>query len=116
LQELEKMDKETSAAEYSQKEKEELFERLTDVVHVPLTKETRENLYAIFNEDFMETYTNCGNFNEFMFSSAVFVNWDDDVLVYSKKQFDDFVAETTRFGSWEEMMNKGAEDYRSRTQ
>ncbi|MDR1571787.1 MAG: hypothetical protein LBS32_04605 [Clostridiales Family XIII bacterium] len=82
-----------------------------DVVRVPLTEETRRGLAAVFSPGFMREYTKCGSFEEFMFSSAVFVNWDSALLVYSKRQFDAFVAETTSFGTWQEMMEKGREVY-----
>ncbi|MDR3364210.1 MAG: hypothetical protein LBS91_04590 [Clostridiales Family XIII bacterium] len=83
-------------------------------MHVPFSEETRANLREVFDDAFMREYTKCANLDEFMFSSAVFVNWDDAALVYSKQRFDAFVAETTRFGSWEEMLRKGAEDYAAR--
>jgi hypothetical protein len=83
-----------------------------DVARVPFSEKTRNNLTSVFDAGFMREYTNCRSFEEFMFSSAVFVNWDSPLLVYSKKQFDSFVSETTSFGTWREMLEKGAEVYR----
>jgi|GEM_PF-2190410 hypothetical protein len=80
-----------------------------DVMRIPFSEETKQNLRLIFNEVFMQEYTNCRSFDEFMFSSAVFINWDSSLLVYSKAQFDIFVSEATSFKTWDEMMKKGAE-------
>lgn len=80
-----------------------------DIMRVPFSEETKRNLQQVFHEEFMQKYTNCKSFDEFMFSSAVFINWESSLLVYSKAQFDIFVSEATSFNSWEEMMNKAAE-------
>ncbi|GHU68381.1 hypothetical protein AGMMS49983_20960 [Clostridia bacterium] len=80
-----------------------------DVVRIPFSAETRANLELIFNDKFMQTYTNCNSFEEFMFSSAVIVNWDDKILVYSRSRFDTFVTEVSGFKTWDEMLHKGAE-------
>jgi hypothetical protein len=98
----------------SGRKKEEIMNMLgygDEIMRVPFPESTRENLCAVFNSDFMKKYTNCESFEEFMFSSAVFVNWDSALLVYSKKQFDAFVSETTSFGTWRAMLEKGGEVY-----
>ncbi|MDR0874894.1 MAG: hypothetical protein LBN12_01645 [Clostridiales Family XIII bacterium] len=82
-----------------------------DFVKIPFSQETRANLRAVFDDAFMQANTNCADFDAFMFSSAVFVNWDDDLLVYSKSRFDTFVSEATRFEDWDEMLRAGAADY-----
>jgi hypothetical protein len=82
-----------------------------DVTRVPFSDETREHLKSIFNDTFMQAYTTCNSFEEFMFSSAVIVNWDDSILVYSRSRFDTFVTEVSSFKTWDEMLHKGAEEY-----
>lgn len=58
----------------------------------------------IFSDEFMAEHTNFDNFDGFKFSSAVIVNWEAETLVYSKTLLDNFVKESTRFSSWEEMI------------
>lgn len=86
-----------------------------DIMRIPCCKKTINNLYEIFNDVFMKAYTNCNSFDEFMFSSAVFINWESEVLVYSKIQFNIFVSETTSFKTWDEMIQKGTELYLKRS-
>ncbi|MDR3294543.1 MAG: hypothetical protein LBT26_01760 [Clostridiales Family XIII bacterium] len=96
--------------------KEALMDRLgygSDVMRVPFSEDTRNNLKEFFSDAFMQTYTRCRSFEEFMFSSAVFVNWDAPLLVYSKTRFDTFVSETTSFTTWDEMLEKGGEIYQN---
>jgi len=78
---------------------------------VEYTKELKELLENIFNDTFMQQNTNFENFKNFQFSSAVFVNWNSDKLIYEKSVFDGFVGESTNFKSWEEMVKKGTEVY-----
>ena len=82
-----------------------------DLVRVNLPEASRANLHRILNDGFMKKYTKCENLEAFMFSSAVFVNWEDETLVYSEERLDAFVAETTQFKSWMEMLGKAAEEY-----
>ena len=84
-----------------------------DITRIVFLEESRKNLHAVLNEGFMQKYTKCENLDAFMFSSAVFVNWDDDLLVYSKARLDAFVSETTQFEAWEEMLAKASEEYAS---
>jgi hypothetical protein len=82
-----------------------------DIEKVPFSEDTRKGVSVIFNDAFMQEYTNCKSFDEFMFSSAVFINWDSDLLVYSKSQFDMFVSEVSVFSTWDEMLKKAGEVY-----
>lgn len=82
-----------------------------DIMRVPCSEKTIRNLHEIFNDKFMHEFTNCKSFDEFKFSSAVFINWESSLLVYSKTQFDIFVSEATSFKTWDEMLEKGSELY-----
>ena len=82
-----------------------------DLVRMPFSAGTRGNLRELLDDRFMQAYTTCSDLDAFMFSSAVFVNWDDDVLLYSKSRLDAFVAETTQFSTWDEMLKKAAAEY-----
>ena len=44
------------------------------------------------------------NFEGFQYSSAVITNWNSDHMVYARLLMDNFVKESTRFNSWEEMV------------
>jgi len=77
--------------------------------YVEYTKELKEMLENIFTDSFMQQNSKFDNFESFQFSSAVFVYWDSDQLIYVKSVFDGFVAESTRFKTWEEMVKEGAD-------
>ena len=81
-----------------------IFQDMKKMTRIEFPPGTRRNMKEVLNEDFMRAYTKCEDIDAFMFSSAVFVNWDDDVLVYFKSRFDAFVAETTVFSTWDEML------------
>ena len=80
-----------------------------DFEYVEYTKELKELLESIFTDTFMQRNSRFEDFKSFQFSSAVFVNWNSDQLIYSKSIFDGFVAESTDFKSWDEMVKKGTE-------
>lgn len=82
-----------------------------DYEYVDYTKELKELLESFFNDTFMRQNSKFEDFKSFQFSSAVFVNWDSDQLIYLKSVFDRFVGESTNFKSWEEMVKKGTELY-----
>lgn len=56
-----------------------------------------------FNDAFMQKYTRFQTFEAFQYSSAVFVNWKTETLIYNEDIFDGFVDESTQFKTWEEM-------------
>ena len=62
-----------------------------------------------FTDEFMEENTNFSNFEGFQYSSAVITNWKADKMVYAQLLMDNFVKESTRFSSWEEMVQVAAE-------
>lgn len=76
---------------------------------VEYNRELKELLENIFTDEFMKENTRFEDFKSFQFSSAVFVNWESDQLIYNKSVFDGFVSESTDFKSWDEMVKKGAE-------
>lgn len=79
--------------------------------YVDFPPEFRALLEKIFHEDFMRKHTRFESFEAFQYSSAVFVNWKSDQLVYSRTVFDNFVKESTNFTSWEEMVKIGTDSY-----
>ncbi|MBV7276856.1 hypothetical protein I6U48_28715 [Clostridium sp. PL3] len=79
--------------------------------YVEYTEKLKSLLEDIFNEEFMQDNTRFSGFESFKYSSAVFINWDADQLIYNKEVFDNFVKESTNFSSWEEMVQAGTSKY-----
>lgn len=71
---------------------------------VPMSPDDKKLLAEIFTDEFMQAKTNFKTFEGFQFSSAVFVNWKSDIMVYNEEVLDNFVRESTKFSSWEEMV------------
>lgn len=65
--------------------------------------ESREELEALFNNAFMKKYTHYNSFEEYTFSTAVFINWSVDFVVGDRFAFDKSVQGKTKFKTWEEM-------------
>lgn len=82
-----------------------------DFEYVEYTKELKELLENAFSDTFMQQNSNFQDFKSFQFSSAVFVTWNSDQLIYSKSRLDGFVSESTNFKSWENMVKKAIELY-----
>lgn len=72
--------------------------------YVDYPQEMRELMERIFHEDFMQAHTRFQSFEGFRYSSAVFVNWNAEQLIYNEEALDNFVRESTRFASWDEMV------------
>ena len=72
--------------------------------YVDYPQEMRELMERIFHEDFMQAHTRFQSFVGFRYSSAVFVNWNAEQLIYNEEALDNFVRESTRFASWDEMV------------
>ena len=77
--------------------------------YVPVSPDLRKTMTEIFTEDFMKEETNFDSFEAFQFSSAVFVNWKSDIMVYDEEVLNTFVKESTRFSSWDEMVKAAAD-------
>ncbi|MCR5468339.1 MAG: hypothetical protein K6F37_05195 [Lachnospiraceae bacterium] len=73
-------------------------------VYVEVDEKLRHLLNEIFSDEFMQENTNFSNFEGFQYSSAVITNWKSDQMVYAKLLMDNFVKESTRFESWDEMV------------
>lgn len=80
-------------------------------VYVDYPPEFRELLEKIMNDAFMAENTQFQSFEGFRYSSAVFVNWNADQLVYNEEVFNNFVKESTRFESWDEMVRSATDRY-----
>lgn len=78
-------------------------------VRVEADAKFRNLLKSIFTDEFMQKYTNFQNFEGFQYSSAVITNWNSDIMVYAKLLMDNFVKESTRFNSWDEMVMTAAD-------
>ena len=75
-----------------------------DFEYVDYPQELKDLLIEIFSDEFMQSNTRFQSFEAFRYSSAVFVSWEKEQLIYSKALLDNFVKESTRFQSWEEMV------------
>lgn len=73
-------------------------------------KEFWDLLDMIFTDAFMQKHTNFENFEYFRYSSAVMVNWGGDHMVYQETVFNHFVAESTEFKTWDELVMKAADE------
>ena len=80
-------------------------------VYVDYPRELRELLEKIFHDEFMREHSRFQSFEGFRYSSAVFVNWNADQLVYDETVFNNFVAESTQFSSWDEMVRAATDAY-----
>ncbi|MCU6762301.1 Uncharacterised protein [uncultured Roseburia sp.] len=77
---------------------------MDDYVFVDVDPKFRQLLKSIFTDEFMKSFTNFENFEGFQYSSAVITNWNSERMVYSQLLMDNFVRESTRFSSWNEMV------------
>ena len=78
-------------------------------VRVDCPPEFKSLMNQIFHDGFMKEHTQFESFEGFRYSSAVFVNWNADELVYDERVFDNFVRESTRFSGWDEMVRTAAD-------
>ena len=74
-----------------------------------MDQELRDLLETIFTDQFMQENTNFENFEAFQYSSAVIANWKAETMVYAQLLMDGFVKESTRFETWEEMVQAAAD-------
>lgn len=85
-----------------------------EFIRIENAQQTVARLKDIFTEQFMQEHTHFQSFEGFRYSSAVFVNWDCDTLIYSPRLLDQFTRESTEFTCWEDMVRTAA-DLRYRT-
>lgn len=78
-------------------------------VYADCPPEFKTLMNQIFSEDFIRENTRFSSFEGFRYSSAVFVNWNADEMVYDEAVFDNFVKESTRFSTWDEMVRTAAD-------
>ena len=79
--------------------------------YVDYPQEMKDLLNQIFNDTFMQANTRFQSFEGFRYSSAVFVNWNADQLIYDDVVFNNVVKESTKFSSWDDMV-RAATDQR----
>lgn len=77
--------------------------------YVDYPQEMKDLLNQIFSDKFMQANTRFQSFEGFRYSSAVFVNWNADQLIYDDVVFNNFVKESTRFSSWDDMVCAAAD-------
>lgn len=80
-------------------------------VYADNSPQFRDLLGKIMNDEFMAAHTRFPTFEGFRYSSAVFVNWSADELVYNEEVLNNFVRESTQFGSWDEMVQTATDLY-----
>lgn len=80
-----------------------------DMVRCTYSEELKDRLNEILNESFMKNYTNFESFEQFQYSSSVFVNWKSAELIYSEALLNGFVEESTQFKTWDEMLIKAVQ-------
>ncbi|MGN1414857.1 MAG: hypothetical protein ACI4WY_11505 [Anaerovoracaceae bacterium] len=84
-------------------------------IRVKAGKEFWDLLNMIFTDEFMAKYTNFENFEYFRYSSAVMVNWEGEYMIYPETVFNNFIIESTRFQTWDEMVMKAADERFTKT-
>lgn len=72
--------------------------------YVDYPQEMKDLLMQIFDDSFMQANTRFQSFEGFRYSSAVFVNWNSTVSSMTTRFLDRFVQESTRFSTWDEMI------------
>lgn len=65
----------------------------------------------LFISTFMRKYTNFSSFDEFLKNGNFTVNSQEDFESIPDAEMDDHVSKTTKFSSWQNMLNKAVEEY-----
>ncbi len=65
----------------------------------------------LFTPSFMQKYTQFQSFEDFLSSSGFEVNSQEDFEAIPDKDMDAYVAKTTDFETWEDMLLKATEKY-----
>lgn len=85
---------------------EELQENAQD-----LDGENEVPLGELFNDGFMQKYTDFDSIKEFFKASPWAVESEDDLEAIPEDEFDEYVSQHTRFPDAEEMQGKAAEEW-----
>ncbi|WP_216827768.1 hypothetical protein [Alkalihalobacterium elongatum] len=67
--------------------------------------------HLLFNEQFMERYTSFYSWEQFQQNSYLDTSNIKNLINSNKEEWDQFVAQTTHFNNWSEMLNKAEEHY-----
>lgn len=65
----------------------------------------------LFTKSFMNKYTNFSTFDDFLTAGGFDVNSKEDFEAIPDDDMDNHVSDTTKFSSWQEMLNEAAEEY-----
>lgn len=65
----------------------------------------------MFAKSFMLKYTNFSTFDEFLTAGNFVVNSQEDFEAIPDTDIDAHVSKTTKFSSWDKMLNKAGEEY-----
>lgn len=68
-------------------------------------------LSDLFTESFMEKYTNCSSFEEFLEIGGFEVNSKEDFENIDDAEFDKHVSNNSQFDTWQLMLDTAAEQY-----
>lgn len=68
----------------------------------------------LFVSSFMQKYTNFSNFDEFLKAGNFIVNSTEDFKAISDFEMDTHVSETTKFSSWQDMIDEAKSEYIAR--
>lgn len=85
------------------------MENMNGYIMIEMDEKTRDLLELIFDDEFMQENTNFSNFEGFQYSSAVIANWKADYMVYAELLMDNFVKESTKFSTLNEMVKAAAD-------
>ncbi|MFV8829267.1 hypothetical protein [Alkalihalobacterium sp. APHAB7] len=67
--------------------------------------------HLLFNEQFMARYTSYYSWQQFL-RNGYFDTVDiQNIINSNKEEWDQFIAQTTHFSTWSEMLNKAQEQY-----
>ena len=68
----------------------------------------------LFISPFMRKYTKFSSFDEFLKAGDFTVNSQEDFEAIPDAKMDAHVSKTTKFSSWQSMLNKAGEEYAAR--
>lgn len=69
------------------------------------------SITELFTRSFMKEYTNFTDFNEFLVAGNFIVNSQEDFDAIPDDELDLHVGKTTKFSSWQDMLDKAGEEY-----